>query len=193
MQLANFPTLEKGLFHVRDQLFRLSARERVAVILAGLLLVVFVSLKVWAPLKEHFVDQEIKLDQVRSDLIAIPLVFKQYFKLLNTKKQIEDRYRQVRRTEGVLSHLEQLVSEKTSLSQGLFSIQELPVQSFGGSYENHPFSVRLRSVGIKEAINLLHEVVEGAEPYLLTRLEINRRFQSDKLELTFEVSSISPK
>jgi hypothetical protein len=193
MQLTYQKRIQTVWEATRAYFLRLSLREQIAVVIAVTFVLIFGIVKISLPIKEHFVTQTARLEQLRSDLAAVPQVFRQYFRLISTKRQIEERYQQVRRTEGVLSHLERIVREKTQLSQGLFTISELPVQSFGGSYENHAFSVRLRSVGVKETVDLLNEVVNGDEPYLLTRLEIDRRYRSDKLEVTLEVSSISPK
>ena len=168
----------------------LTPRERYVLIpLAAAFVVSYISYSVYIPLRDAFDAQATELEKVEQDLKTLPFVLNRYQRLVARKSQIEEEYKEVEIAEGERTFLEKVVQEKVGNASG-FEINLRPVSSFGGNYQQAPFSVKFYTSNLQSVVDFLTEVVLGKKRLLLTKIDINKSRAGDRLEVDVDVSSI---
>lgn len=169
----------------------LTSREQTILSVAAVLLVLMGVYQVYVPIRDLFVDQSIELMEARANVDTISRELKYYYQLRSRRDDIENAYKQVEAKEGALSRLEKLVRERLGLAPGLFTITDRPAQPFGSNYEQTPVSIRFRITSLQSLVDFLKEVSHGKDPHLITKLDVQKSFTNDRLDVEVELSSIS--
>ena len=173
----------------REELFKLSPRERWLIVGAVAAIVFFVSWQTIEKVKMVMRNQDQKIESARQDLSDLRERFQRFSALQSKRRAIEEQFKEVGLKDGVKSHLEDLLKNKAGVSSG-YAIKELPAVQFGGSYQQTPFSVKFTVASLDGLVSFLKELVEGANPLVVTELEIKRDPIGDKLRISVDVSSI---
>ena len=180
----------KGIRRLRDEYTKLSARER-ALTLGAIGAIVF--LIVWQgyeKVSDVFRLQNTAISIAEQDLAEVRERLTRYTLLQQRRSSIEEQFKEVEIKEGVRSHLESVLRTKANVSQGAYTIKDLPPIEFGGSYEQAPFAVKFTIGSVQGLIDFLKELAQGPKPLMLTGLEIKREPIGDKLRVSVDVSSI---
>lgn len=169
----------------------LTSREQAILSIAGVLLALMGMYQIYVPIRDLFVDQSLELIEARGNVETISKELKYYYQLRSRRDEIENAYKQVEAKEGALSRLEKLVRERLGLAPGLFTITDRPAQPFGSNYEQTPVSIRFRTTSLQSLVEFLKEVSHGKDPHLITKLDVQKSFTNDRLDVDVELSSIS--
>lgn len=184
----------KYLTLVQDQVARLSRRERLFLLGAGLLVAFLLLLYISGPLTTAFRRQSAELAKARMDAATLPGVARRYLEIRARRAGIENRYKQVEFRDGtVLSHLEKLIREKAEIPSKEFNIRQGEARDFGRDYQQTPFTVKFSTAKVPSLVEFLKELVEGPKPMVLSRLDITRRRGSNRLDVEIDASAIKHK
>ena len=176
---------------LREQIRRLSWREKMLVAGALIFLAAAAGYLVYEPVQEAFASQSKRLQEVSQEMENVAIALGRYMKLKARQSGIEQMYKEVEITEGVRSLLSSIVESKAGIPAGQYEINEREPRAFGVDYEQTPFRVRFIITDYQRLVNFLGEIVNGAKPLILISLDIRKRPTSDgSLEVELEVSSI---
>lgn len=170
----------------------LSARERVLLIAAIIVVVVLAISSIVPAISQAFSKQSADIEAFNKQMSLVVESLGRYSKLEARRKEIEDAYREVEISEGILTYLEQLIKSKAGIEQG-HSINPRETRPFGNKFEQASVTVKFTIVDLKRLVQFLEELVHGSKPFILGRLEIKRRPAGDSLEVELDVSSIREK
>lgn len=172
---------------------RMSMRERAlmgAAVFVGLVILSYNAIEKTAA---EFAELGLQIKQAQSDVELLPANLSKYTELKAKHDAIKSLYEGIEIQEGALSYLEKLIRDKAGLPSGQFNISDPPPRPFGKEYDQLPFLIKFSTVDFKGFIEFLKELVEGQKPFIISRLDLNRRRGSDRLEIELEVSSIRRK
>jgi hypothetical protein len=169
----------------------LSAREQ-KLLLGGVAVMIIIGiLMVMQPISSLFSEQALELAKVEQEARNIGSELTRYQRLVDRRKEVEQEFKSVDLKDGALSHLEGLIRDKAGISQGAFTIKDQPPKSFGNGYQQTFFTVNFSSTDYARLIDFLQELVDGAQPLVLKRLDVKRSRSGDKMDIDLEISSIS--
>ncbi len=169
---------------------KLSQREKVIVVAAALIGLVFGAHSLYEPIQIAFEEQSVQLAKIETDKKTVEIVLDRYQKLVQKKRALESRYQEFEIKEGVLSYLERLVKEKGKVPDGKYKITSNKEREFGGSYEQAPFTIKFDTASMPDLIEFLNEVVQGAQPLILTRIDLTKSPVTSLLTVEVDVSTI---
>ena len=169
---------------------KLSQREKVIVVAATLIGVVLGIHALYEPIQIAFEEQSVQLAKIETDKKTVEIVLDRYQKLVQKKRALESRYQEFEIKEGVLSYLERLVKEKGKVPDGKYKITSNKEREFGGSYEQAPFTIKFDTASMPDLIEFLNEVVQGAQPLILTRIDLTKSPVTSLLTVEVDVSTI---
>lgn len=178
---------------IRGYSDKMSTREWGLISVAGAAIVIVLALEAYGQIAAYFNEQALRLNQVEARLGETTNSLQKYLDLKARRDAIESRYREVAVQDDAVSHLENLIKTKAGIQQGLFTIRDSPANPFGGNYEQLPFSVKFNTTNLQALVDFLREVTEGPKPLVLSRLDLNRRRGSDRLDVEISLSSIRRK
>ncbi len=185
--------LQQIIKRLKELTDKMSMREWILIALASLVIVCIALIEIYGAVASYFEDQSVRLTQLETRLGSTNSHLQKYLDLKARRDAIESRYREVEIQEGALSHLENLIKTKAGIAQGLFTIRDSPASPFGGNYEQLPFMVKFNTTNLQALVDFLREVTEGPKPLVLSRLDLNRRRGSDRLDVEVALSSIRRK
>jgi hypothetical protein len=169
----------------------LSGREQ-KLLLGGIAVMIIIGvLVVMQPISSLFNEQALELSKVEQEARNIGSELARYQRLVNRRKEVEQEFKSVDLKDGALSHLEGLIRDKAGILQGAFTIKDQPPKSFGNGYQQTFFTVNFSSTDYPKLIDFLQELVDGAQPLVLKRLDVKRNRSGDKMDVDLEISSIS--
>lgn len=169
---------------------KLSQREKVIVVVAALIGIVFGVHALYEPIQIAFEEQRVQLAKIETDKKTVEIVLDRYQKLVQKKRALESRYQEFEIKEGVLSYLERLVKEKGKVPDGKYKITSNKEREFGGSYEQAPFTIKFDTASMPDLVEFLNEVVQGAQPLILTRIDLTKSPVTSLLTVEVDVSTI---
>lgn len=169
---------------------KLSQREKVIVVAAALIGIVFGIHALYEPIQIAFEEQSVQLAKIETDKKTVEIVLDRYQKLVQKKRALESRYQEFEIKEGVLSYLERLVKEKGKVPDGKYKITSNKEREFGGSYEQAPFTIKFDTASMPDLVEFLNEVVQGAQPLILTRIDLTKSPVTSLLTVEVDVSTI---
>ena len=165
----------------------LSSRERLVVIVAPILLLAVFVPRIFENISLAFSRQSRAVIDAERDRKQVLLTLSRYASLKARREAIEREYKEVEIKEGVLSYLESLIKSKAGVTHDL--LKELPVVKVGTNYEQAPFAVRFSIGNMNALVAFLDELVAGAHPLMLKKLDL-KKASPDKLSVDLEVVSI---
>jgi hypothetical protein len=186
-----FRALKPYTRRAQNEFMKLSLRERLIVVVAVGILSLFGVSRVVGSVKEAFAIQSQQLTDLEARVQSLPGLVGHYEKRKGRRDTIKAKYKQLERKEGTLSYLERLIRDKVGTTP---FINEGPSQPFGTQYEQTRFSIsKVRASSLEALASLLNELVNGAQPLLVTRLQIEKPFSINRLDVELDVTSISEK
>ncbi len=168
----------------------LSERERLLIIGSAAVIFSLAATQLIASSISLFETQSRSITLAEEDIRTLPTVLERYTRLRARRDAIETQYRQVAMKEGALSYIEELIKSKLKLVRPNFDIKDPAARPFGGQFEQLPYILKLSTTDIDALVDFLKEIVEGAKPLILSRLELQRRAGSERLEVEMDISSI---
>lgn len=168
---------------------RFSARERALVIAATSTVFIIASYLVYEPIANAFSGQAMAIADAEQNVKRISLELERYAKYETRRREIESRYKEVEIKEGALSYLETLLKEKGGVRSG-FTIKDSPGREFGGDFEQVSFSVKFSTTDYERLLQFLKELVYGARPLILSKLDVQMNRRQTALDVDLEVSTI---
>lgn len=165
-----------------------SSRERV--LLGGLALValcMFVWPAVIQPISTAFARQASTLEDVTLTYKAAPDILARYTKLMNRRKELEGFYSGVDISSDPLSYLERLLRE-TAKASGTYNVTPREGAQLGGKYAHKLFMVNFQSSSLENVAAFLKELTSGAQPMLISQINIDKRSAANTLNVQLEVS-----
>lgn len=168
----------------------LSQRERVAIVVMAILGTTFALYLSIIPIVDAFAAQSEEIKKVEQDLETASVLLEQFMRVKARRDEIEAEYKSVEFKEGDLSYLERLVREKMGLGSGAFTINQRAPTSFGDVYEQSPSSIKFATTSLESLLSFLTELSYGAQPLLVTRLDISKTRGGERLDVDVDVSSI---
>lgn len=166
-----------------------SAREQTALGALAAVLCGICLYQVYESISTVFTDQAVKMEKANTDRRVLAFVLEKNFKLELRKKAIEKAYQQVQVIDEPLAQLESLLKSKSAVDRS-FSINDAEPKRFGGSYEQHSFTVRFNISDYSQLVELLKELTGGPKPFMLKEIRISKTRGGQRLEVGLEVSSI---
>ena len=182
-------TSEKLQALLREQLKKLSAREKIIVSIACGMIAITLAYQVYKPVRNAFQDQARRAERIQEQLKPVSTAIARYSRLKARKAAIELAYKEVEIKEGMLSNLENLVRNQAGISSG-FTIHDRPEKTIGDNYRQAPFSIKFVITDFPRLISFLKELVHGEHPMILTKLDLKKRPAGDALEVEMEVNSV---
>lgn len=167
----------------------LTTREQQILVGCGLVVIIAILGTAWTAVQEAFDSQSARITQVEMQLSKLGSEIEQYSKWKQRKDSIEERFRQVEIKEGVSSHLETLLRTKAEISRG-FSIKDLGVKEFGKEYKQESYTVTFSTANLPALVTFLKELLYGARPVVLGRLDLDMPAHRSALDVRVEVAAI---
>lgn len=174
---------------VREYLKKLSKREKVIILVAGVMVIGTLIYSIYQPMERAFEEQQVKIDDTAQELERTTIALARYAKLKTKRDEIERSNREVEFSEGVLTYIEELLKTKAGVVSNP-QINPREPKPFGEMYEQAPVSVRFPIVDLKRLTEFLEELVYGKKPLILSSVEIRRRPAGDSVDVELEVSSL---
>jgi len=168
---------------------RLSLRERVLIVLSGVIGLGITGATILEPIQEAFLDQELRLAQAEQNVGRTADLVEKYLKLKSRRDAIEREYQGVEIKEGAVAYLERLLGRRFE-SNPRPEIKDLPSQKIGTRFEQNSYTIRAQSRSLDTLVQFLKDLVHGEHPLLLTRLKVARSRRGDRLEFQMDVSTI---
>jgi len=168
---------------------RLSLRERVLIVLSGVIGLGITGATILEPIQEAFLDQELRLAQAEQNVGRTADLVEKYLKLKSRRDAIEREYQGVEIKEGAVAYLERLLGSRFE-SNPRPEIKDLPSQKIGTRFEQNSYTIRAQSRSLDTLVQFLKDLVHGEHPLLLTRLKVARSRRGDRLEFQMDVSTI---
>lgn len=175
---------------IRQSYAKLSARERLIVLGAVLVLGLLTLYKLYEVTEEAFAEQSAKVEKLERDMKTVAFELGNYAKAKARKEAIEKVYKEVEIKEGALSHLENLVRTKANIPQGQFTITERPARKYGLNYEQLSFTIKFTTVNLQHLLDFLKELSYGDKPLIVADLKLTKNRISQSLEVELNVSSM---
>ena len=168
---------------------RSAERERVLIGVSIVAIAVAAVYQVAAWGGQVFAAQQERLSEAQKDADRAAQLLQSYLKLSAHKQQLEKQFEQVENREGGLGYLENLVRNEAGVTEG-FAIKDSPVKAFGGNYEQAPFNISFSITSLEKLVAFLKALVHGSQPFILSKLDIQKSRRAERLEVDLEVSSI---
>lgn len=168
---------------------RFSPRERNLVLAAFATVVLIGTYLVYEPVAEAFSSQAIAIADAEQSVKRLSLELERYGKFESRRREIENRYKEVEIKEGAFSYLETLLREKAGVNAG-FNIKDTPGRAFGGDFEQVTFLVKFSTTDYERLLQFLKELVYGARPLILGKLDVQMNRRQTALDVDLEVSTI---
>lgn len=166
-----------------------SARERVIVSVASVfvgMLVVYPT--VIAPVKDAFSEQSQTLKELRNTFSVTPDILQRYAGLLARRKDIDAFYTQADLSSDPLTYLEGLLRD-TAKASGTYNVstprEGVPL---GGKYIHKFFVVNFQTSSYSDLSAFLKALTGGAQPMLVSQINLDKRVGSETLNVQLEVS-----
>lgn len=177
------------LSRLSNEFSKLSGRERLIVLLALGVVLSFLGSSGYSKVTDIFGEQARLLEEAENQAQSVPGLLSNYAKLTQRREEIKNRYKQFERREGTLSYLEKLIQNKSSETP---LIVEGQPQQFGVQFEQVKFTItRIRVNSMENLADLLSELVSGKQPFLITRLQIDRPYSGNRVDVELDVVSIA--
>ncbi|MDZ4787273.1 MAG: hypothetical protein SGJ02_14470, partial [bacterium] len=168
-----------------------SKREKTLVFGGILFLVIFTAYITISSILESFAAQETKVLALQRNFTSINMSLDRYDKLLGRLKGLEKSFKKDGPKDGVRSYLESTVINKAHVPAGQFSIKPGMPRTLGENYSQSPFSISFATTSLTDLVSFLKEVSLGDSSLLLTKLEVIKGRNAEKLSVTVDVSSIT--
>ena len=166
-----------------------SARERALAVIAGLSIVTVLGYQSVTWVSTQFQEQDQRLTESKKNLERAAVLLDSYVKLSARKQQIEKEYQQIELKEGGLAYLEKLVREEAGVTEG-FKIVDSPPKPFGGGYEQTSFAITFGEPNLDKLVSFLTALVKGRQPFILSKLDVQKSRRGDRLDVDIEASGI---
>lgn len=165
-----------------------SSRERGLLVFAGAALFV---LSLWpmvvAPVQAAFEKQSRDLKEASLTYSVAPDILNRYAKLLARRKELEQFYSGVDLSADPLSYLERLLRD-TAKASGTYNVTPREGVQLGGKYDHKVFLVNFQSSSMDNVSAFLKELTTGAQPMLISQINLDKRMGSEALNVQLEVS-----
>jgi hypothetical protein len=173
---------------ISEQYARLDRREILLITAALFMVGLMILSQFYSWVDSKFEEQAAEIEQLENDAQTVSAMLQRYVRLRSRRDEIEASYKQVEIKEGALSLLESLIRTKANVPTG-FTIKDNPPRQFGGNYEQVPFSVKFPISNLPKLVEFLQEVLHGAKPMVVTRLDLRKQRNSDRMDVDMDVSS----
>jgi len=167
-----------------------SSREQFLLLGGSAALALILLMAIIRPIQDLFSEQAINLAQAEQNVRDMAASINRYQRLVQRRNEIEKDFQSVEIKQGA-SHLEGLLRDRAGIERGSFNIKEQNPKPFGNNYQQTFFSVTFATTDYARLIDFFQELVDGAKPLMVKRLDIKRSRSGDRLDVTLEVSSIT--
>lgn len=167
----------------------LSQREQLMVYVGFVVGIIVAIAIVVEPINKLINQKQTEATNLERDSKTIAFLLERYRILLDKRRELEDRFKEVELGEAPRSYLQKIIADKVNIT-GLPSINNLPVIEFGGGYELVPFSVQFKTTNLEGLVDFLVEVVQGKRPLILSKIEIRKNPIARDLDVAVEVNTI---
>lgn len=172
-----------------NQLYaKLSGREKGLIGAAILVIALIVFYLTVGKVYAVFLEQKLAMADIESDVTGLKYRLESYINLKQRREGIEDQYKAITFPEGERTYLVNLIKSKVGADPQ--SLEKRDEEKFGGNYMQLPFGIKFNTTNLPGLIDFLKELVEGAKPFIISRLELNRRKGFDFVEVDLVASTI---
>jgi len=178
----------------RDQVVdwaqNLNERERLMLMIAGVLIVLFVLFTGVEAAISKMQQQKAGLVKVEQDLDSLGPLLQRYNRLALQKADIEAEFLQKAGRVPARSYIEDIAKNKAQITSQL-NINNTGIDDFGDDFRRSNFKVSFQTADLNQLVSFLQAIEEGSQPLLLTRIDVNRI--GNQLRFSAEISSIEPR
>lgn len=165
-----------------------TSRERGLLVFAGGALFI---LALWpmiiSPIQSAFERQSSALREASLTYSVAPDILSRYAKLLGRRKELEQFYSGVDLSADPLSYLERLLRD-TAKASGTYNVTPREGVQLGGKYDHKVFLVNFQTSSMDNVSSFLKELTTGAQPMLISQINLDKRVGSESLSVQLEVS-----
>ena len=165
-----------------------TARERSLLVFAtGALFILSLWPMVISPVQGAFLDQSRELHEASITYSVAPDILNRYSKLLGRRKELEKFYSGVDLSADPLSYLERLLRD-TAKASGTYNVTPREGVQLGGKYAHKVFMVNFQTASMENLAAFLKELTTGAQPMLISQINLDKRSGAEALSVQLEVS-----
>ena len=165
-----------------------TARERSLLVFAtGALFILSLWPMVISPVQGAFLDQSRELHEASITYSVAPDILNRYSKLLSRRKELEKFYSGVDLSADPLSYLERLLRD-TAKASGTYNVTPREGVQLGGKYAHKVFMVNFQTASMENLAAFLKELTTGAQPMLISQINLDKRSGAEALSVQLEVS-----
>jgi type II secretory pathway component PulM len=165
-----------------------SSREKLLISLAvSFLSSVVLWPAVVTPISEAFARQSRELEDISLTYSAAPDILARYAKLTARRKELENFYSGVDLASEPLSYLERLLKETAKVA-GAYNVTPRDGVQLGSKYAHKIFLVNFQTSSTESLAAFLKELTTGAQPMLVSMINLDKRSSAGTLNVQLEVS-----
>jgi hypothetical protein len=141
-----------------------------------------------APASEAFARQAVELRELTNTYDVSPDILARYAKLVARRLEIEGFYEKVDLKADPLSYLERLLKDSAQVPAGAYSVTPRDGAPLGEKYAHKIYTVKFETMSLDNLARFLKELTSGAQPMLLSQINMDKRATADVLQVQLEVS-----